>query len=270
VISNSESDFSVFSCTQCGGELHPDEGQLFLSCPYCNSTVYLDKSKVVFHWYLSSTLNGEQAAASLSRWMAGNSTVKDLDKKSKILGQTFQYFPLWFFKVKNGDIEKIYLEPAAATSVTELRSLSLPAGDLRKFDDSIISQSIEPTVPLTAALEWLGSKQIDQAKITESALVHIPVYTFKYGYKNNMYTALVEAGTGKTIANIFPAKAEAPYMAAGCAASFVFMCLAGIFAVFLTMNNGASTGLGAMICVGGGVVAAPLLFAFASWVASKV
>lgn len=265
-----ETEFSVFNCTQCGGELHPDEGQLFLSCPYCNSTVYLDKSRVVFHWYLAPTLNNEQAGASLSNWMAGNATVKDLDKKSKILSQTFQYFPIWFFKVKNGENEKIYIEPAAATSITELRSLNLPAGDLRKYDDAISAQSAEPSVPLQAALNWLGSKQIDSSAIKESALVHIPIYTFKYGFKNQMYTALVEAATGKTIANIFPAKAEAPYMAAGCAAASVFLCLAGILAISLTMNDGASSIVGALICLGGGVIAAPLLFAIASWVASKV
>ncbi|MHC1782655.1 MAG: hypothetical protein AB9891_07845 [Anaerolineaceae bacterium] len=45
------------TCTQCGGELHPDEGQLFITCPYCSASVYLDKSKVVFHWSLAPTLS---------------------------------------------------------------------------------------------------------------------------------------------------------------------------------------------------------------------
>jgi DNA-directed RNA polymerase subunit RPC12/RpoP len=262
--------FSTFNCTQCGGELHPDEGQLFITCPYCSSTVYLDKSRVVFHWFLAPTLNDQQAAASLARWMAGNDTVKDLDKKSKIVGQTFQYFPVWYFKVKTGADERIYLEPAAATSVTELRNLNLPAGDLRKYEDSLAAQSLEPTVPLAAAQEWLAQKQVNIQLVSESALVHIPIYTFKYGYKNRMYTAAVEAATGRTLANIFPAKAEAPYLAVGCATALVFLCLAAVLAAFVAGNNGASTGIGALICIGGGLVAAPVLFAIASWVASKV
>ena len=90
-------------CTQCGGELHPDEGQIFITCPYCSSTVYLDKSKVVFHWYLAPTLDEEKAQGSLARWMAGNSTVKDLDKKSKLIDQSFAYFPMWYFKYRAGD-----------------------------------------------------------------------------------------------------------------------------------------------------------------------
>jgi hypothetical protein len=59
--------------TMCG-ELHPDEGQIFLTCPYCGSTVYLDKSQVVFHWYLAPTLDETQARASLARWMSGSQT----------------------------------------------------------------------------------------------------------------------------------------------------------------------------------------------------
>ena len=262
--------FSVINCTQCGGELHPDEGQLFLTCPYCGSTVYLDKSRVVFHWYLSPTLNDQQAAASLARWMAGNATVKDLDKKSKIVGQAFQYFPVWYFKIKIGDKEQIFLEPAAATSVTELRNINLPAGDLKKYDDSLQPQSADPTVPLSAAQDWLIQKQVTPQNISESALVHIPIYSFKYGFKNRMYTAVVEAATGRVLANIFPAKAEAPYLAVGCATALVFLCLAVMLAVFLSSNNGFSAGIGAIACIGGGLVAATILFAVASWVASRV
>ena len=96
----SPSPVNVFPCTQCGGELHPDEGQVFITCPYCNSTVYIDKSRVVCHWDLASTLDENKARANLARWMAGNQTVKDLDKKAQLTGSTFEYFPLWYFKTK--------------------------------------------------------------------------------------------------------------------------------------------------------------------------
>jgi predicted RNA-binding Zn-ribbon protein involved in translation (DUF1610 family) len=72
----------ALTCAQCGGELHPDEGQIFLTCPFCSSTVYIDKRRVVFHWYLAPTLDEAKARGALSRWMAGNQTVKDLDRKA--------------------------------------------------------------------------------------------------------------------------------------------------------------------------------------------
>jgi hypothetical protein len=261
---------TTFNCTQCGGDLHPDEGQVFITCPYCNSTVYLDKAQVVFHLRLAPTLDDNAAAAALAHWMAGNDTVKDLDKKSRILGQTFTYFPVWYFKVKSGGNEQIFLEPAAATSVTELRSLKLPAGDLQKYDDALMAQSVEPSVPLDAALSWLTQKQVDTRQVSESALVHIPIYTFKYGFKNKMYTAVVEAATGRTLANIFPPKAEAPYLAVGCLTALVFLCLAGILSLTVYYDNGSTLMIGALICIGGGVVAVPVLFGIAAWIASKV
>jgi len=265
------------ACSQCGGELHPDEGQIFLTCPFCSATVYLDKSRVVFHWYLAPTLNEQQALGSLNRWMAGNQTVKDLDRKSRVLSQSFQYFPLWYFKFRGaGGKEEVHLEPAAATSVTELRQLRLPAGDLRKVDASIEPQAQAPTVPLDLALGWARnalqpSSASREAKTpSETALVHIPVYTFKYAYQNKTYTALVEGATGATLANIFPAKSEAPYQLAGGLAAGIFLCLATFPVLGALISGEEGLTIGAAACLGLGMVAAPLLFALAAWVAAKV
>jgi predicted RNA-binding Zn-ribbon protein involved in translation (DUF1610 family) len=256
------------TCTQCGGELHPDEGQLFVTCPYCSATVYLDKSRVVFHWYLAPTLDENKARGALARWMAGNQTVKNLDQKARLVGSSFQFFPVWYLKHLQQGKEMIGLEPAAATSVTELRRLRLPAGDLKKYEPDLDSQSLAPSVPLDTALGWLKQSAGAAAEVKETALVHIPLYTFKYIYQNRTYTALVEAGTGAVLANIFPAKAEAPYIVAGIVTALVYLCLALMPILFSGDNN--SSGLGWTICLGGGVIAAPFLFALALWVAARV
>jgi hypothetical protein len=259
-----------FNCTQCGGELHPDEGQIFLTCPYCGSTVYLDKSQAVFHWFLASTLDQDKARASLARWMAGNQTVKDLDKKATLAGSTFQFFPMWYFKRRTPDgKEEILLEPAAATSISELRNLRLPAGDLRKYDSSVEADSVPPTVPLDAVLGWLEERQVPRKEIIERSLVHIPLYTFKYQYQGHDYTAVVEAGTGGVFANIFPAKAEVPYRMIGAITALIFLCLA-TFPVIGALMGPNEMGIGAALCVGIGALAAPILFGFAIWIAAKV
>ena len=254
---------TVLTCTQCGGELHPDEGQTFLTCPYCSATVYVDKSRVVFHWSLAPTLDENKARGELARWMAGNQTVKDLDKKASLLGSSFQYFPVWYLKYAVTAQEEVSLEPAAATSITELRRLRLPAGDLRKYDGSLDSQSTNPTVPLDTAVGWMQQAHNNAAQIKETSLVHIPLYTFKYSYKGQTYTAVVEAGTGATLANIYPAKAEAPYLLAAGITALVYLCLALMPIIF-----GGGTGLA--VCIGAGLLAAPFLFALAAWVAAKV
>jgi DNA-directed RNA polymerase subunit RPC12/RpoP len=261
---------TVVTCSQCGGELHPDEGQMFLTCPYCSSTVYLDKSQVVFHWYLAPTLDEQAARGALRRWMAGNQTVKDLDQKAIITGSEFVYFPMWYFKRKRGEIEDILLQLAAATSVSELKHMRVPAGDLRKYDPELDGQAVAPSVPLETALAWLRENQVEAGELVEKALVHLPLYTFKYQYQGQVYTALVEAGTGQVFANIFPAKAEAPYLMVGGITALVFLCLATFPIIGAISADIGGFGIGLLVCGGVGLVAAPALFALAAWVASKV
>ncbi|NLG72174.1 MAG: hypothetical protein GX495_09065 [Chloroflexi bacterium] len=261
----------ALTCTQCGGELHPDEGQIFLTCPYCGAAVFIDKSRVVFHWYLAPTFDEEKARASLRRWMAGNQTVKDLDQKARIVSAAFEYFPVWYFKTQpeNGP-EITAIEPAAAISISELRQLKLLAGDLRKYDSSLDSQAHTPTVPLQAALDWLSQGQLPAGEVKEQALVHIPLFTFKYEFQGRTYTALVEAGTGAVFANIYPAKAEAPYMLAGGLTAAVFLCLAAFPVIGALVDGGSGASIGMFACIGAGVIAAPLLFALAAYVAAKI
>jgi predicted RNA-binding Zn-ribbon protein involved in translation (DUF1610 family) len=259
------------TCSQCGGELHPDEGQVFLTCPYCSATVYVDKSRVVFHWYVAPTLNEQQAIAALYRWMSGSQTVKDLDKKARVEGQAFQYFPLWYFKWRGDKGEEETLRPAAATSVTEISTLKLPAGDLKSYDTTLDSQAAPPSVPLDAAMDWLlqsggAEKRPGKLAVAETAVVHVPLFFYKYLYKNTTYTAVVDAASGTVLASIFPPKAEAPYLIVAIVAALVFLCLA----VFPVLGAASDSAWGLGVCAGAGIIAAPLLFAWAFWVASKV
>jgi len=261
------------TCSQCGGELHPDEGQIFLTCPFCSATVYLDKSRVVLHWYVSPTLNDQDALGALYRWMSGSQTVKDLDKKARVVGQTFQYFPVWYFKWQNQGKGEVALQPAAATSVSELANVKIPAGDLRKYDSALDSQSAPPTVPLDAGLEWVRQKKpgAAQAKVMdEMSIVHIPLYFFKYTFGDQTYTAVVDAASGTVLANIFPAKQETHYLLVGAVTALVYLCLALVPLVMWGSGGSPGGTTGIAICAGAGLVAAPLLFAWAFWVASKV
>ena len=261
----------AITCTQCGGELHPEQGQTFLTCPYCGATVYLDKSQVVFHWLLAPTLDEVKARGALARWMAGNQTVKDLDQKARVEAPSFEYFPLWLFKRRTRDgQEQILIEPAAATSVSEIRRLNVPAGDLRKYDPGLDAQARAPSVPLEAAMSWLADRQVPPEEVAERSLVHIPLYTFKYAYQGRPFTAIVEAGTGGVFANLYPAKAEAPYLLAGGLAALVFLCLATFPIIGALADNRAGFGIGLLACVGIGVLAAPALFALAAYVAAKI
>ena len=270
-----QSPSTVLPCPQCGGELHPDEGQVFLICPYCASSVYIDKSQVLFHWYLADTLDENRARAALARWMAGNQTVKDLDRKAAITSATFAYFPMWAIRLREGKAERSLLEPAAATSVTELKRLGLPAGDLRKYEEDLDPMAVAPTVPLATVLAWLAERGVTEDQTLEKALVHLPLYTFKYTYTGRSYTAVVEGATGGVYANLYPAKAEAPYVLAAGVTAATYLCLATLPLIGFTSGfqgvraeQGAAFGL--LLCSGIGLLVAPFLFAFAAWVTGKV
>jgi predicted RNA-binding Zn-ribbon protein involved in translation (DUF1610 family) len=261
-----------FRCAQCGGVLHPDEGQVFLTCPFCGSAVYLDKSRVVFHWALNCTVNAEQAAANLRRWMAGNQTVKDLDRKSQVVASVFQYFPLWYVKERDKPTgrEIIYIEPAAATSISEIKSLEIPAGDLQKYDTSLDAQAVAPTVPFPAMLDWLAARGAHPDEIAEAAVVHLPVYLFKYQFAGKAYTAMVEGASGKVFANIFPAKAESPYFLVAAVSTAGFLCISTFPLIGFFVGDESGVFLGAAACVVAGAVFAIPVFALAAFVSAKV
>ena len=79
-----EESGSAVLCSQCGGKNEVPTGQRFVTCVFCDSTLFVDRAQVVFHYRLPPLLAAEEATAALRRWMAGNDTVKDLDRKAKI------------------------------------------------------------------------------------------------------------------------------------------------------------------------------------------
>lgn len=228
--------------------------------------MYLDKSRVVFHWALAPTLDEPAAGAALRRWMAGNETVKDLDRKAELTSSDFSYFPLWLLET-NG---RNRLEPAAATSVSELRNLKLPAGDLIPYTSDLDPASVAPTVPLEAMLSWVRGGAAQVAEVRQTSLVHVPLYSFHYKFGGQPYLAVVEGASGRVFANLFPAKAEAPYRVAALVVLGVFMALAGLPVAGALIDPEAGLAIGGLLCLGLGALAAPVLFAGAVWVASRV
>lgn len=257
-------------CPQCGGALQPDEGQSFLTCPYCGSAVYLDKARVVFHWSLQPTLTEDDARAALRRWMAGNETVKDLDVKSSVMSVSFVYFPLWLVRLHTEETETVRLEPAAPISISELKRIQLPAGDLVRYDPALDAQAVAPTVPLEAMLTWIAQVGVTPEDVVETSLVHIPIYTFRYRFVESEYSAVVEGVSGRVFANIFPAKAERPYQSVAIAAAVVFLCLATLPLGGTAIDPGQGLLLGTLLCLGLGMIAAPILFGIAVWIAARV
>lgn len=260
---------AALTCSQCGGILQPAEGQIFLTCPFCSSTVFLDKSRVVFHWSLACTIKPEDAQAALRRWMAGNQTVKDLDRKATIVSQDFAFFPLWYFRAGAAGGETVYLEPAAAIEVRELKQLPLPPGDLIKYNPDLDSQARMPDVSLAAVTQRLAAAGMAEGDVHERALVHVPLYTFKYTLGKETYTALVDGAAGRVFAGIYPAKWEAPYLTIAGVSALLYFLISWIPTIS-NMGGGAALGAGlTLYAVAAALLAVPI-FLVALWIAAKV
>jgi DNA-directed RNA polymerase subunit RPC12/RpoP len=211
-------------CPQCGGDVKVIEGETFLTCEYCSSAIYIDKSKVVFHYMLKPTIDEAGAAASLRRWMAGSSTAKGLENEARMTKTEFLYFPIWYFKIKQADKELIKIQPAAASPITGIKSLVIPAGDFRFYGPGDVANPAikEPSVLYSSAVEWLKNEGVDATGVSQSSLVHIPLYVFNYNYGDSAYSAIIDGSSGKVMAAEYPSKQELPYLVVGAVAAIIF------------------------------------------------
>lgn len=224
------------NCRQCAAPLTVEQGQPFVTCRFCGATNFVDKARAVFHYLVRPTVREDGARAALNRWMAGNATVKDLDRKARVESVSFEYFPMWLVRALVGRDERVLLKPAAALSVSELGHLNIPPSDLVPFDANVDGAIVSPSVPFETMQQWLTDDQhIAPEDIREAALVHLPVYVCKYEFNRRRYTAMVDAATSKVFANIYPAKWEVPYVSLGAAAFVAFFSLA-LLSLFLNFG----------------------------------
>ena len=258
-------------CGQCGSVLAVEHGSYYVTCEFCGTTSFVDKARAVFHYALRVTIGQEEALPALRRWMAGDETVKNLDSKAEIEQPVFEYFPMWMVKAQTGEQEQIFLKPAAALSVSELERLTVPAADLQSYDPGLDESIVPPSVSYEAMQQWLAADQhIQPEDMREVSLIHVPIYTFKYGFDGRRYTAIVEAAAGEVFANIFPAKWEAPYRTLRTLAFVVYFlaALIPLAGLLLGQEPGLAIGLGvyALVAIG---LAIPILIA-AMVIAAKV
>jgi DNA-directed RNA polymerase subunit RPC12/RpoP len=212
-------------CSQCGGDLTLQEEVLFVTCPFCGSALYLDRSSAVFHYVVRAIQSEEDALGGLRRWMAGNETVKDLDKLAAVTGRELIYFPMWRFVVHEEGQDREYKEMACAFSIPEIKKIPLSGGDLRFFDPSEFANAHlkPPDVLLESATSWLETRGVRPDSIKETSLIHIPFYLFKYQFRGTPYQAVVDGSSGRVLASVFPRKAEMPFFAITAIATLLFL-----------------------------------------------
>lgn len=257
-------------CRQCSAPLPIEPGSQYAECEYCGTTNVVEKGQTIFHYAVQATADEAEAEAALRRWMAGNETIKGLDQSAKVERPHFEYFPMWLVRRRRDDQETVFLEPAAALAVSELKHLTIPAGDLNPYDDAMADDAVKATVPYKAMLGWLKEEHgVQAAEINEVALVHLPVYHFTYEYKDRRYSAVVDAATARVFSNIFPAKWEVPYLTIAGAAFVAYFCAAFIPLGGYLLASGTGFAVAILIYVGVVAALAIPLFSIAAAVSAK-
>lgn len=220
---------SVLECPQCGGENPLASGSRLLTCQFCDAALFVDRSGLVSHYRLPRLIDRQEAERMLRRWMAGNDTVKNLDKLATGVELSPLLFPVWMFRRRSAEGEVVHAEPAAAIPEPAVADLKVPAGKLEPYraaeDDAGLSpvesreERVEVNVPLETARGWLDQGTPSgttgpgtTGELLESALVHVPFWRATYTFGGRSYRALVEASTGVVLTSVFPVKSETPFL----------------------------------------------------------
>ena len=258
-------------CRQCSAPLPVEQGTQLVTCEFCGTSNFVEKGRTVFHYAVRATVKEDAAESALRRWMAGNETVKGLDRRAQIERPIFQHFPMWLVRLSQEGQEKVILEPAAALSVSEFKHVTVPAADLDPYDHSLDDVAVSATVPYEAMVRWIKDDYgVLQSEIREVSLVHLPTYLFKYTFDGRRFTAVVDAGSGKVYANIFPSKWEMPYFALGAAAFAAYFCAALIPLGGYIAGEASGMGLGMLIYALAVVIVTVPIFGAAATISAKV
>jgi len=229
------------TCTQCAAQVEVVEGEAFAFCPHCDSSLFLDRTKVVFNYRLESTVDGDAAEAALRRWMAGNDVVKNLDQEAETVSRRFEHFPFWRFRCRQpSGVEQVHLELAHADANAVMRRVSVPAGGLKflRPEDLHEESFIRPDIPAESALQWLKGREglTTTGELLEVSLVFVPLHRFEYRHQDVMYSAVVDASAGGVHPSIYPVRSETPYLLMGIGSLVAFFILGVLAGTDVTLK----------------------------------
>jgi LSD1 subclass zinc finger protein len=257
-------------CQQCAAPLQVAPGSQFVTCGFCQTDNFVDKSGVVIHYAVQTTVREPDAVAALRRWMAGNATVKGLDEQATISETIYQLFPMWMVRVQENGAEQVFLEPAAATSITELTELTIPAGSITAYDHALDAYALDPTVPYETVKTWLADNhKVSSGAVRSVSLVHVPIYICKYQYDGEGYTAVIDGATSQVFAAIFPSKWETPYRTIGGLGCLGYFLISLIPLVGFATDSISGAAVGLTVYLFLAVLLAIPIFAAAVLISSK-
>ncbi|MDD4128070.1 MAG: hypothetical protein PHV39_10405, partial [Methanomicrobium sp.] len=199
---------SSFACPKCGAQVNVGTGIHFINCKYCGTTVFVDRSGVMFYYVLPFFIDNEKAKGIFRRWTANPQADKELESKAKVTGIEKQYFPVYQFRRDLNGKEIYYIKPAKGTVLPGMNTLVIPAGDIKIFDESF-----KPGDAAVLDVDFGMDAYLNDLEGTgkEQALVYFPIYEFSYEFNGQAYKAVIDGSSGKVYSSSFPNRSSVPY-----------------------------------------------------------
>lgn len=192
-------------CPQCGGAVPLRGESIFLDCPYCDSALYVEADTLYRRTVLAPALRSwDEARARVEEWAGREHGRRGVTAMQEVmdglLRPEMRYFPVWVLRTKHGGV---HVEPAAVTAATEMWKLDVEAGRIMAtpLGDEALPM---PEVPRQAALAWAARRGVDPAMIAEIGLAYVPVYVLHCSHEGELFTVVVEASTGRVLADTPP------------------------------------------------------------------
>jgi len=184
-------------CTQCGAGVEISEDSGFISCPYCDSRLYIESDRTVRHFYLKPEVKPNEIASIISKELFS----RELKAEVAVVSADPVFIPFWLVRLKQGEMRF----PAAELANPELQNCAIPAGKLVPYEPEL-EKKYKVEMPSLSLDELKKKPALEKAvnHIERTDLIHLPFYRVSYNYGNETFQAMVDAGEGKLYAEKLP------------------------------------------------------------------
>jgi hypothetical protein len=170
-------------CASCSAEIKLERDEAFIVCPFCNSSLYLDRAQTFRSFLLKPSVSATGAADRLAQELSRREIPPAPSKKIEGV-----WAPFW--GVRGGALQETL--PAFSPVPVALQGYRLPSADAVYFRDDLAEGFIALPCSESGSTKWEGREDV-----SSFALYRAPFYKLSFGAGDVAYVAWVDAVKGK-------------------------------------------------------------------------
>ncbi len=177
-------------CANCSAQIGLERDDAFFVCPYCASSLYLDRAHTFKSFLLPPAITETGARDQLAHELATREI-----PPTPVKGVQKILLPYW--GVRGEALQETI--PAYSPEYTALQSFRLPAAGAVFYQNGLAAD-FEP-VPCS---ERSSARWEERPDVSSFALYRVPFYKIIYGSGTVAYTAWIDGVGGRTFADVTP------------------------------------------------------------------